>query len=175
MRFELSTDSRVFVDLRVAGLLKALGDDVTLSAHVEAASIDLDDGRIVVKFPVAEIEPPHDMPEPDRRKMMDHLRGVDVLDAGRFPVVELRARYQGTVEGGELRGELLLRGQSHPVAMTVSTTRQWDTIVATGVWEGTLGDLGIKPVKALLGTLKLRDWIRLRLEARLRSGETTRG
>jgi hypothetical protein len=33
MRFELSTDSHVLVDLRAAGLFKALGHDVTLSAR----------------------------------------------------------------------------------------------------------------------------------------------
>jgi hypothetical protein len=168
MRFELSTDSRVFVDLRAAGLLKAVGHDATLSARPEAATIDPDDGRVVVKFPVRAIEPPPNMPEPDQQKMMDNLRGVDVLDAKRFPVVELRAHYEGTVDGGELRGELLVRGQPRLIAMTVSTTRQWDILVATGVWEGTLGELGIKPFKALWGALRLEDWIRLRLEARFR-------
>ena len=40
-------------------------------------------------------------------------------------------------------------------------------ILARGAWEGRLTDLGIKPFKALLGALKLEDWIRLRLEASL--------
>jgi hypothetical protein len=169
VRFELSRDSRVFVDLRAAGLLKAIGHDVTLSARADAAWIDLDDGLVVVKFPVRAIEPPRDMPEPDQHKMMNNLRGADVLDADRFPVVELRARYEGTIEGGRLWGKLLVRGQPHLIAMTMSTTRQWGVLVATGVWKGTLGELGIKPFKALWGALRLDDWIRLRLEARFRS------
>jgi hypothetical protein len=95
-----------------------------------------------------------------------------MLDAARFLLVELRGRYEGTVEGGDLRGELLVRGQPRRLAMAIATTKQWDVIVATGTWEGKLTDLGIKPFKALLGALKLEDWIRLRLEARLRTPST---
>jgi hypothetical protein len=38
--------------------------------------------------------------------------------------------------------------------------------VATGAWEGRLTDLGIRPFKALLGAIKLEDWIAVRLDAR---------
>jgi hypothetical protein len=43
-----------------------------------------------------------------------------------------------------------------------------DVTVVTGTWESTLNALGIKPFKALLGALKLEDWVRLRVEAKLR-------
>jgi polyisoprenoid-binding protein YceI len=167
MRFELSPDSRVFIDLRAAGLLRAVGHDPTLAARPEPASIDLDDGQLVLRFAVADIEAPGEMTEPDRRKLLANLRGAEVLDADRFPAIELRARYEGTVDGGELRGDLVVRGQPRRVAMSLRTTRQWDVLVASGSWEGSLGDLGIKPFKALLGALRLKDWIRLRVEARL--------
>jgi YceI-like domain len=168
MRFELSPDSRVFIDLRATGLLRAVGHDPTLSARPEAASVDLDDGRVTLRFRVADIEPQGDMTEADRRKMIDNMRSAEVLDAGRFPVVEVRARYEGTAEGGELRGELVVRGQAHRVVVAMKSTKQWDVVVAAGTWEGKLTDLGIKPFRALLGALKLENWIRLRIEARLR-------
>jgi hypothetical protein len=168
MRFELSPDSRVFIDLRATGLLRAVGHDPTLSARPEAAAVDLDDGQVTLRFRVADIEPQGDMTESDRRKMIDNMRSVEVLDAGRFPVVEVRARYEGTAEGGELRGELVVRGQPHRVTVAMKSTKQWDVVVAAGTWEGKLTDLGIKPFKALLGALKLENWIRLRIEARLR-------
>jgi hypothetical protein len=172
MRLELSPDSRVFIDLRATGLLKAVGHDPTLSARPEPSSIDLADGTLVVRFPVNGIEPPAELEESDRRKMIANARGADVLDAARFPFVELRGRYQGTVDGGELRGDLMVRGQARPLVMTLRATRQWETLVATGTWEGTLTELGIKPFRALLGALKLSDWIRLRVEARLSAPAT---
>lgn len=172
MRFELSPDSRVFVELRATGLLRAVGHDPTLSARPEAAVVDLDDGQVVVRFPVADIEPQGDMSESDRQKMLDNMRSAEVLDASRFPVIELRGRYEGTTDGGELRGELVVRGQPRRVAVSVRTTKQWDVVVAAGTWEGKLTDLGIKPFKALLGALKLEDWIRLRMEARFKTPST---
>jgi len=168
MRFELSPDSRVFIDLRATGLLRAVGHDPTLSARPEPASSDLEQTQVVVRFRVEDIEPQGDLSESDRHKMMDNMRSAEVLDARRFPVIEVRARYEGTAEGGELRGELVVRGQPHPLAMTVRTTKQWDVVVAAGTWEGKLTDLGIKPFKALFGALKLENWIRLRLEARVK-------
>jgi hypothetical protein len=169
MRFELSPDSRVFIDLRATGLLRAVGHDPALSARPQPATVDLEDGQIALRFPVADIEPLGDMSEPDRRKLVANLRGADVLYAARFPMVEVRARYVGTVESGELRGQLVVRGQPREVAMNLRTTRQWDVLVAAGAWEGTLSELGIKPFKALFGALQLKDWIRLRVEARLRA------
>jgi polyisoprenoid-binding protein YceI len=172
MRFELSPDSRVFIDLRATGLLRAVGHDPTLSARPAPATLDLDDGQVTLRFPVADIEPQGDIGESDRNRMMDNMRSAEVLDATRFPVIELRGRYEGTADGGALRGELVVRGQPHRLAVTLRATKQWDVVVATGTWEGKLTDLGIKPFKALLGALKLEDWIRLRVEARLRIPST---
>lgn len=172
MRFELSPDSRVFIDLRATGLLRAVGHDPTLSARPEPTSLDLEDGEVVVRFQVADIEPQGDLTESDRRKMTDNMRSAEVLDAQRFPVIEVRARYEGTAEGGELRGELVVRGQPRRFAATVRATKQWDVIVAAATWEAKLTDLGIKPFKALLGALKLENWIRLRMEARFKRPST---
>ena len=172
MRFELSPDSRVFIDLRATGLLRAVGHDPTLSARPEPASVDLDEGQVTLRFRVADIEPQGDMTESDRHKMMDNMRSAEVLDARRFPVIELRARYEGTAEGGELRGELVVRGQPHSLAVTLHSTKQWDVVVAAGTWEGKLTDLGVKPFRALLGALKLENWIRLRIEGRLKTPST---
>jgi hypothetical protein len=168
MRFELSPDSRVYVDLRATGLLRAVGHDPTFAAKPGPAAIELDDGQVLVRFEVADIEPQGDMSASDRQKMMENLRSAEVLDARRFPVIELRGRYEGTTEGGEL----VVKGQPHRVTMAVRAAGQWDVIVATGRWEGKLTELGVKPFKALLGALKLEDWIGLRMEARFRKPST---
>jgi hypothetical protein len=168
MRLELLADSRVSIDLRATGLLRAVAHDPTLIAAPEPATMDLDDGSVAVRFPVRDIQPPRDIPESDREKMAENMLGRDVLDAERFATVELRGRYAGTPQGGTLEGDLVVRGKPHRISMEVRATRAGDLFVATGTWQGKLTDLGIKPFKALLGALKLQDWIRLRVEARLR-------
>ena len=50
--------------------------------------------------------------------------------------------------------------------MDVRIARDGTTLAATGTWEGRLTDLGIKPFKALMGALRLQDWVRLTLDGR---------
>jgi polyisoprenoid-binding protein YceI len=172
MRLILGSESRVLVDLRATGLLRAVGHDPTLLARPEAMELEVGevplDLPLRVRFRVDGIEPPADVDASDRDKMRDNMRGRDVLDAARFPVIELQARYRGTFERGRLEGELSVRGASRPLGMDVEVVRAGDEHHVRGTWQGRLTDLGIKPFKALMGALRLEDWIRLRLDARLR-------
>jgi polyisoprenoid-binding protein YceI len=97
--------------------------------------------------------------------MRENTLGPEVLDAGHHPTLEFRGRYAGTRSSGTLEGELVVRGVPRRFSMGVEVAGSGGKLVATGVWEGRLTDLGIKPFKALLGALKLQDWIRLRLHA----------
>jgi polyisoprenoid-binding protein YceI len=163
----------VLIELRATGLLRAVGHDPILVARAEPLVLEVPEGEIdaplEARFRVDAIEPPADIDASDREKMRDNMRGRDVLDAARFPTVALRGRYKGNVERGRLEGELEIRGKAHRVAMDVSVTREWDVLVATGAWEGRLTELGIKPFRALLGALRLEDWVRLRIDARFRT------
>lgn len=173
MNLELTRESLVLVDLRATGLLRAVGHDPTMRAHPEPATVTVgDEGGPVdvalqVRFRADAIEAPPDVPPADRAKMLENMRSADVLDAGRHPYIDFRGRYRGDLERGELAGELLVRGAAHPVAIAVHVARDGDAFVARGTWEGKLTALGVRPFRALLGALKLDDWARLRLEARL--------
>ena len=173
MRLELSPDSRVLIELRATGLLRAVGHDPTLVARPEPLVVEVPDGEIDVpveaRFRVGAIEPPSDIDASDREKMRDNMRGREVLDGARFPTVTMRGRYRGNVEHGRLEGELEIRGRAHRVTMEVRVAREAEGLVATGAWEGRLTDLGIKPFKALLGALRLEDWVRLRIDGRFRT------
>jgi polyisoprenoid-binding protein YceI len=159
--------------LRAIGLLAAVGHDPTLVAVPDAARIEVDvapgdvDAPLVVRFAAANIEPPLDLRAADRDKLRANLLGPDVLDAARCGGVELRGRYVGTLAQGTLSGDLVIRGAARAIAFPVDVEREADRIVATGAWEGRLSALGVKPFRALLGALKLDDWVRLRLDARL--------
>jgi hypothetical protein len=170
MPIALPDRSHVLIDLRATGLLRGLAHDPVLQARPERISVEVgagDDGWTTsAVFRVDAIEPPGDMSTADRDRMLENLRGADVLDAARFPTIALEGRYRGTLAGGTLAGELVVRGVPRPMSMAVRVVREGGSLVASGAWEGRLTTLGIKPFKALLGALKLEDWTRLRLEAR---------
>lgn len=172
-RYALSPDSRVLVDLRATGLLRALGHNPTLVAHPNAAMIEAvaaegeTRATLALRFPVARIALPEDISRDDRDKMRANMEASEVLDAARFPVVDVAARWQGTTESGRLDVDATVRGRTHTLAMNIVLEPVGVEIVARGAWEGRLTDLGIKPFRALMGALKLEDWIRLRLDARL--------
>jgi hypothetical protein len=164
----------VLIDLRASGLLRAVGHDPTLLAVPGSFALegrDAGGGAIEVavdaRFPAEAIEPSADLTPSESAQMRDNLRGRDVLDAAQWPTVDFRGRYAGTLTGGTLSGDLVVRGVPRPLSIEVAVSRDEEAFVATGTWEGRLTQLGIKPFKALLGALKLKDWIRLRLDARL--------
>jgi polyisoprenoid-binding protein YceI len=175
MRLRLLDGSRVFIDLKASGVLRALAHSPTLTARPERVVVELDEaaGRgpidlgVEATFAVKSIEAPADISAGDRDKMLENLRGREVLDAGRSPTVEFQGRYAGTLDGGTLAGDVRVRGAAHRVSIPVTVTRDEAGFVARGAWEGRLTDLGIKPFRALLGAIKLEDWIRLRLEVHL--------
>jgi hypothetical protein len=169
MRLVLAADSRVLIDLRAAGLLGAVGHDPTLTAVPSAVSLEVPEAgggeldlAVEARIPVDAIEPPADISASDRSQMRDNLRGPDVLDAARWPSVDFRGRFSGTLERGRLSGTLVVRGSARPAAVDVSISRRGTELVAEGDWTGSLTELGIKPFRALFGALKLKDWIRLR-------------
>jgi polyisoprenoid-binding protein YceI len=171
-RYALSPESRVLVDLRATGLLRALGHNPTLVAHPEPTTLEAEGdahttATIALRFPVSRIDPPQDISPDDRDKMRVNMETEEVLDAARFPAVEVTARWRGTMESGRLDVEATVRGQTRALSMDVVLQGAGSDLVARGTWEGRLTDLGIKPFRALMGALKLEDWVRLRVEARL--------
>jgi polyisoprenoid-binding protein YceI len=173
MRLQVKDGSRVFIDLRATGLLRAVAHSPTLTARPERVTVDLAepaggavDATVEASFAAVAIEAPADISASDRDKMVDNVRGREVLDAARFPTIDFRGRYEGTLEGGTLSGDLRVRGVARRVSMRVRVAREAGALVARGAWEGRLTDLGVRPFKALLGAIKLEDRITLRLEAR---------
>jgi polyisoprenoid-binding protein YceI len=171
--------SRVCVDLRASGPLAVLGHDPTLSARPDPFTIEVSETRgaggaidaaVEARFPVDAIEPPAGMSASDRARMRENIASRDVLDASRHPHIVMRGRYAGTLEEGTLSGDLFVRGSPRPFSLRVRVTGGGGegAFALSGRWEGRLTDLGVKPFKALLGALKLEDWIALRLDVRLR-------
>jgi polyisoprenoid-binding protein YceI len=169
MGLQLLDGSRVFIDLRATGLLKSLAHSPTLVARPARVTVDFaapdEPVEVDATFAVNAIEAPADISASDREKMLDNMRR-DVFDVARFPSVGFQGQFTGSLERGSLTGDLLVKGASRRITIPFAVSTEANALVARGTWEGRLTDLGIKPFKALLGAIKLEDWIALRVEAR---------
>ena len=56
-----------------------------------------------------------------------------MLDARRFPTIDFRGRYAGTLEWGTLSGDLHVRGAPRRVSMGVRVSREGGRLVAAGL------------------------------------------
>jgi hypothetical protein len=165
---------RVFVEVRSKGLLGALEhhlifsgapDPFVVGGVGEGGEIDV---PIEASVAVAKLAPPPDTSSSDRERMLDNIRSRDVLDAAKWPTLSLRGRYRGTLESGTLAGDLVVRGMPRAIALAVrAKDRDGDARRFDASWQGTQTELGIKPFRAMLGALQLRDWIKIRLEVEL--------
>lgn len=126
-------------------------DALAVDARFEAGSLKvlhaIKDGR------------PNEMSAGDKHKIESNMKD-DVLDVRRYP--EIRFRAARVVRGGDgyvVAGELSLHGKSRPVEVKshLSGGKQ--------VAEITLHqpDFGIKPFSAMLGTLKIKPDLKIRI------------
>lgn len=173
MRLRIQEGSHVYVDVQSKALIAALDHEMTFTAALEPTTLPevSESGAIEIaidaRVPVARLEPPAKGSSFDRDKMIDNLRGRDVLDVKKWPSLEFRGRYRGTLEKGELDGELVVRGTPRRMTFAVDMVRGGDGYEARAMWEGTQTALGMKPYKALLGALRLTDFLRIRIELTL--------
>ena len=164
--YEFSKDSLVSVSVASKPVL-GMSHKPTFSAAPKGGTISAteSDGRFVanVTFSVEgdSLDPGKEHSRFDREKMRANLGGKDVLDTQHHPTIIVNCLYQGTLEIGTLQAEIHLRGVPRNVTFAVSIRQDGDRLHAEGQWEGTLTDLGIKPFRALLGALTLKDWVRL--------------
>jgi polyisoprenoid-binding protein YceI len=170
MDLKSSDRARVFVEVRSKGILGALEHHLVFSGAPEAIvvrGVEIDgafDVAIEARALVAKLLPPAETSAADRERMIDNLRGRDVLDAARFPELALRGRYKGTIERGTIDGELVVRGAARALELDVRGSKTDSVYRFDATWEGTQTALGIKPFRAMLGALQLHDWAKIRVE-----------
>jgi polyisoprenoid-binding protein YceI len=140
------------------GLLAAVGHDLTLA--VTSFTIELaDDDAIHARFDAASLRVTGAVSDGDRRTIERHAAD-DVLAARRFP--EIRFRSTRVVRQGEraqIEGELTLHGATRALRCEAHDDgARWTA-------EVTLDqrDYGIKPFTAMLGTLRVRADVRVRV------------
>jgi polyisoprenoid-binding protein YceI len=151
------------------GLLSAMAHDLEIA--VERFRIEWDDARtkltatfdatsLRVLHPIVHGAPsPSSLSSRDLRKIEENIQR-DVLDARKHREVRLDATsIEVDGEGHRLAGTLLLHGKSRPISATIA--RQGDRFVT----EVTIDqrEFGITPYSAMMGTLKIKPEVRVRV------------
>jgi polyisoprenoid-binding protein YceI len=156
-RFDANSASCTVFTFR-EGLLSAVGHDLTLA--VTRFAIDIaDDDAIHARFEAASLRVQGAISDGDRRTI-ERQATNDVLAAQRFPAIHFRStRVVRQGAQAHIDGELTLHGQTRALSCAASDDgTQWTA-------EVTLDqrDYGIKPFSAMLGALRVRADVRVRV------------
>lgn len=150
--------SRLAHDLRITATrfaIGALGTELSARIEVEGLRVDgaIKDGRL----------DRNELSEGDRQKIRDNMLR-DVLRASDYPEVRFSGRTKGREPPFSIEGELTLCGVTRPLSFLLLVRDER----LRGEVELTPTSWGIKPFRALGGTLRVQDRVRVAIEA---SGE----
>lgn len=149
------------------GLLSRVGHDLKL--RCDAFTVDLGESAVDARFDVSAFtclsamkggrEKPGTLSDKDKRQIIQNMH-KDVLDPRRHPEVHFHSD-DVSREGNALKvkGELTLNGRTRP--LTATARRVAGRWVAEVELDQT--DYGIKPFSALMGTLKVKPRVKVRV------------
>ncbi|HLN59483.1 MAG TPA: YceI family protein, partial [Thermoanaerobaculia bacterium] len=109
----------------------------------------------------------------DIARVERQVRDAKILDAARFPEILFEAARLDAAElpsgasgefRGNLSGTLTLHGQSHPLQIPIQGRVTADRLEANAAVTLRQSDFGIKPYKAVLGTVAVKDEITLEIQ-----------
>jgi polyisoprenoid-binding protein YceI len=156
-RYDAATASCIVYTYR-EGLLAAVGHDLALT--VTRFSIELDEGDAIrARFDASSLRAPASVSAGDRRTIERHAAD-DVLAARRWPEIAFRSTAVTRGQGGaHIAGELTLHGTTRPLALDARDDGAHWTVEARLDQR----DFGIKPFSAMLGTLRVRPDVLVRV------------
>jgi YceI-like domain len=140
------------------GLLAAVGHDLCLRVTRFTVAIGEDDG-IVADFDATSLRATGDVSAADARKIEGNAAD-DVLEARRFGTIAFRStRVVRDGARARIEGALTLHGTTRPLA--------FDAVADAADWRAEVRldqrDFGIKPFSALLGALRVRPDLLVRI------------
>jgi hypothetical protein len=166
VRFDAAS-AECLVFTQKAGLLSGVAHDLKL--RVERFEVTLEDGAISARFDAASLrvvcaqQGGRDAPQALSARDRGEIEATivrDVLDARRHPLIEFRStRVERQGAAARIEGSLRLRGRERPISF--EAVRDGD--------RATVGvrlhqpDFGIRPYTAMLGALKIKPDVEVRL------------
>ncbi len=155
------------------GLLSAVGHDLKIRVGRFTVDVDPDASQVEARFDAAslhvvnavegQVERPDTPSAADKEKIRSEIRD-QVLETKRYPEIHfLSTRITRVGDGYDVTGELNLHGHQKEIRFTTRKNG------AHQVAEVSLHqpDFGIKPYRALLGALKVRPDVLVRVEVPL--------
>lgn len=146
------------------GLLSRLAHDLRL--RIERFDVQVEGGRVTASFDTRSVAvdggmrdgtlAPGTLSARDRREIERTIAGR-VLDVSNHPKAEFTASLQAEGTGVRVRGDLALRGQKQSLDALVRAegdALRLEVVLVPSRW-------GIAPYRAMAGTLKLQDRVRV--------------
>lgn len=141
------------LEIDVGKVVVEVADDLAIDARFDASSLR-------VLHAMSNGHPSTALGDGDKRKIEKTIAS-DVLDVRKYPEIRFVAPAPTAEgEGYRYKGQLTLHGATRTVE--VVSKKQGDKQIAEVVLHQP--DYGIKPYSAMLGTLKIKPDVRLRLE-----------
>lgn len=165
--------SRFIVRAFVGGLLAAFGHDHTIAVKDFAGNVGFDDDlrnaslRMIVR--ASSLAVIDQVSEKDRREIERTMRD-EVLETSKYPEIAFRSTRVELLaaRGGQRRvriiGDLTLHGVTRPVAIEALITRDGQGLRARGEFTLRQSDFKIKPPSIGLGTIKVKDELKLQFD-----------
>lgn len=151
------------------GLLSAVAHDLEIRVGRFTVDVAEDGGSVQARFDAGSlrvltamrggVESPGALSDADKHKIERNIAD-DVLAASRWPEIRFAStKIEASGAGHRVEGQLTLRDRTRPI--------QLSTRVADGFEVAEIAihqpDFGIKPFSAMMGTLKIKPEIRIRI------------
>lgn len=157
---------------RREGVLSAVGHDLRIRATRSSWTVDPARSALTGTLEAASLQvacatkddrdDPGALSESDRQ-MIDRAMRDDVLEVRRFPEIWVTASFEVRGETASVRGRVTLRGVERP--FTAEARRDGDGWTASCTLDQT--EFGIRPYTAMLGALKVRREVVVRVRLRV--------
>jgi polyisoprenoid-binding protein YceI len=157
---------------RREGVLSAVGHDLRIRATRSSWEVDRAQRRVAATIETASLhvvcamdhgrDAPEALSDADRQ-MIDRAMRDDVLEARRFPEIRVQAAFEGTGDSVVVKGRVTLRDVERPFEARASREGNWWS--ASCVIDQTA--FGIRPYTAMLGALKVRREVEVRVRLRI--------
>ncbi len=148
---------------------KSLQGTVTVAPKIEDSSLDLQlpVASLIVDDPALRKAAGKDFQTPlsesDIEGTRNNMLGVKVLEAKKFPTVQVHARVAGgTLPVLKLDADVRVLGISNSLRVPVKVEIGDDRLTASGIFDVHQTKLGITPFTTLVGALKVKDKLTVR-------------
>ena len=165
-----------------SGVLSGLGHNhvvavTELEGSFEAAT-ELRDSTGTIRFDVAELVVDDDalrnelgddfageVKEKDKQGTRKNMLGPKLLDADNHELIEVEVRSLESLEDGwVVNASFVVRGQAFPFSVPATIAVDDNALRASGEFELSHGDIGLKPFSAAFGTLKVHPVMKIQYQ-----------